>query len=141
MRKFSPSCGVGREWDTTKSCGTGMKTPSFGPVPPHCHPLLKSSNYIYIASFSCKNILPTVIQALSMLVNYFTNLTFKVLSNIYKILQLLQVFLLNSRDCDDQVQIMLFFPMIIKFNINYCCTVKHITCKIMFLKYNFNYNY
>ena len=36
--KFSPSCGVGQGWSKMKPCGTEVKTPSFGPAPPHCHP-------------------------------------------------------------------------------------------------------
>ena len=37
-KKFSPSCGTGRGWGKKNSCGAGEKIPSFGPVPPHCHP-------------------------------------------------------------------------------------------------------
>ena len=38
-RKFSPSCGAGREWGKTKLCEAGVKTPSFEPAPPHCFSL------------------------------------------------------------------------------------------------------
>jgi len=34
-RKFFPSCGAGQEWYKTKLCEVGVKTPSFGPTPPH----------------------------------------------------------------------------------------------------------
>ena len=37
-RKFSPSCGVSREWGKTKPYGVGAKTPSFGLAMPYCHP-------------------------------------------------------------------------------------------------------
>ena len=29
---------VGWGWGKTKLCEVGMKTPSFGPTPPHCYP-------------------------------------------------------------------------------------------------------
>ena len=38
VRKYSPSCGVGRGWGKIKPCGAGMQTLSFGPALPHCHP-------------------------------------------------------------------------------------------------------
>ena len=36
--KFFPLYRVGRGWNKTKLCEVGAKTPSFEPVPPHCHP-------------------------------------------------------------------------------------------------------
>jgi len=38
-RKFFPSRGAGQEWDKTKLCEAGAKTPSFEPSPPHCFSL------------------------------------------------------------------------------------------------------
>ena len=37
-RKFAPPCRRRREWGKTKPFRTGVKTPSFGLIPPHCHP-------------------------------------------------------------------------------------------------------
>ena len=36
--KFFPLYRVGWGWNKTKLCEVGAKTPSFEPVPPHCHP-------------------------------------------------------------------------------------------------------
>ena len=35
QENFFPSCKAGQEWDKTKPCEAGMKTPSFSPAPPH----------------------------------------------------------------------------------------------------------
>ena len=37
-RKFSLSYGAEWEKGKTKSCGAGVKTPSFEPTLPYCHP-------------------------------------------------------------------------------------------------------
>ena len=37
-KKFSPSCRAGHEWGQKNSSEKGVKTPSFDPAPPHCHP-------------------------------------------------------------------------------------------------------
>ena len=50
VRKYSPSCGVGRGLDKTKPCGAVMKTPSFDPAPPHCHPQSRRQ----VSSCGCK---------------------------------------------------------------------------------------
>ena len=60
---------AGWEWSKTKPYGMGLKIPSFGPTPPHCHPYpcllcLNSSRYIRLLIFE-----PFRVQPLKAMLN------------------------------------------------------------------------